>query len=96
MAQRIILASGFEIRVQLLRNAGVDVEVIPARIDEAAIRASLEAEGASPRDVADALAEMKAQRIAAKHPDALVIGCDQVLAFGQEVFSTLNHLKTRW
>ena len=87
MAQRIILASGSEIRAQLLRNAGVDVEVIPARIDEDTIRASLEAEGASPRDVADALAEMKAQRIAAKHPDALVIGCDQVLAFGQEVFS---------
>ena len=87
MTDRIILASGSEIRAQLLRNAGVPVDVVPARIDEEAVRASLEAEGAMPRDVADTLAELKAQRIAAKHPDALVIGCDQVLAFGQQILA---------
>ena len=87
MSERLILASGSEIRAQLLRNAGVAVDIVPARIDEEAIRASLEAEAATPRDVADTLAELKAQRIAAKHPDALVIGCDQVLAFGQDILS---------
>ena len=87
MSERLILASGSEIRAQLLRNAGVAVDIVPARIDEEAIRASLEAEAATPRDVADTLAELKAQRIAAKHPDALVIGCDQVLAFGQNILS---------
>lgn len=87
MTDRIILASGSEIRAQLLRNAGVSVDVVPARIDEDAVRASLEAEGATPRDVADTLAELKAQRIAAKHPEALVIGCDQVLAFGQQILA---------
>ncbi len=81
MPPRIILASGSTIRADLLRNAGVPFDVAVARIDESAIRDSLLAEGATPRDIADTLAEMKSARVAAKHPDALVIGCDQVLAF---------------
>lgn len=78
MQHRFILASGSEIRAQLLRNAGLDIEVVPARIDEDAIKAALLDEGAKPRDVADALAEHKARRIAVKHPGAYVLGCDQV------------------
>jgi septum formation protein len=87
MHEPIILASGSDIRATLLRNAGVSFEVSVARIDEDAMRQSLEAEQASPRDIADALAEMKAKRVAAKHPDALVIGCDQVLAFGRDILA---------
>jgi len=87
MVDHIILASGSEIRATLLRNAGVDFTVTVARIDEEAIRASLQAEQASPRDIADTLAEMKAQRVAAKHPEGLVIGCDQILAHGQTILS---------
>jgi len=78
---RLVLASASEIRATLLRNAGVQIDVIPARIDEATIRAALEAEEASPRDVADTLAEMKAMKLSERHPDAMVLGCDQVLAF---------------
>jgi len=87
MTAPIVLASGSEIRAQLLRNAGVEITVEPARIDEEAVIASLRAEGAAPRDVADTLAELKAQRVAARHPGALVIGCDQVLAFGQDILT---------
>ena len=87
MNDRIILASGSDIRAQLLSNACVAFEVSAARVDEDAVRASLEAEQASPRDIADTLAELKAQRVAAKNPDALVIGCDQVLAFGQTILN---------
>ncbi len=83
----LILASGSNIRAQLLRNAALEFEVSVARVDEDAIRASLEAEQASPRDIADTLAELKAQRVAARFPDALVIGCDQVLALGQDIFT---------
>ena len=36
-------------------------------------------EAATPRDIADALAEMKARKVSDKHPGALVLGCDQVL-----------------
>ncbi len=100
MTDRIILASGSEIRAQLLRNAQVDFETVVARVDEDAVRDALIAEGATPRDMADTLAELKAQRVAMKHPDALVIGCDQILVLGQTPFAkphspadALDHLK---
>lgn len=101
MTSHLILASASEIRAQLLQNAGVSCEIIPARIDEDSIKAALEYEKASPRDVADTLAEMKARRIAEKKPGHLVLGCDQVLACNGEVFSkptskdiAVKHLKT--
>ncbi len=87
MTTPIILASGSEIRAQLLRNAAIDFTIKTARVDEDAIKQSLIAEDASPRDIADALAEMKAKRVGTKNPEALVIGCDQVLALGRQVFS---------
>jgi septum formation protein len=86
MPRPLILASGSEIRLHLLRSAGLDVHAQVARIDETLIRAGLAAEKAHPRDIADTLAEMKAARIAAKAPDALVLGCDQVLEFRHEVW----------
>ena len=67
------------IRAQLLRAAGLDFTPAGPRVDEEAIRAALTAEGASPRDMADALAEMKARKLAERNPQACVIGCDQVL-----------------
>jgi septum formation protein len=81
MSVHIILASGSEIRAQLLRNAGVPFEVLPARVDEETLKAGLLAEEASPWDTADALAELKAQKVAVKHPGSYVLGCDQVLDF---------------
>ena len=87
MSQHIILASGSATRAQLLTNAAVPFEVVIPRIDEAAIRDSMRAESASPRDIADTLAAAKAARIAAKHPEALVIGTDQVLAHDDALLS---------
>ena len=87
MNDRIILASGSETRQALLRNAGVKFEISIANIDEDTIRKSLESESASPRDIADALAEFKARKVAMKQPDALVIGCDQTLDFEGKVLS---------
>lgn len=83
----IVLASASEIRLTLLQAANVAASARPARIDEESIRASLEAEGASPRDLADTLAEMKARKIAEKDPSALVLGCDQVLEMKGRVFA---------
>ncbi len=65
----------------MLRAAGIDVVSHPARVDEAALRAGLEAEDATPQDIADFLAEMKARKIAERHPESLVLGCDQILEF---------------
>lgn len=86
MTRPLLLASASTIRLQLLRNAGLVVTAEPARIDEDSIRQSLEAEQAKPRDIADALAELKAEKLANRHPTALVLGCDQVLAFQGRVF----------
>lgn len=83
----LILASASPIRAALLRNAGVEVACHPARIDEETIRQALAAEGASPRDQADTLAEMKAAKLAPRFPGAVVIGCDQVLDLGGQVFA---------
>lgn len=83
----IILASASQIRATLLRNAGLDLQVEPARIDEDAIRDALMAESAHPRDVADTLAEMKALKVSARHPGALVLGADQVLELKGAIFS---------
>ena len=79
MAQNFILASGSAIRTHLLRQAAVDHTVEVPRIDEAMIKESLVSEAASPRNIADTLAEMKARKISEKHAGALVLGADQVL-----------------
>ncbi len=87
MADPIILASSSDIRATLLKNAGVPFTVEKARVDEEMIRAALEADGANPRDIADALAEAKARKVSTKFPGHLVIGCDQVLDLGGAVLS---------
>ncbi len=76
----LVLASGSSTRAQMLRRAGVDVEIMPARVDEDAAKAAFDAEGASPRDLADALAAMKAERVSRRAPGRLVLGADQVLS----------------
>lgn len=85
MLAPLILASASDIRLALLQGAGIAVRAIPARIDEEAIVASLLSENAGPRDIADTLAEMKARKIAERFPSDLVLGCDQVLALGQDL-----------
>ena len=87
MTQTLVLASASPIRAELLRRAGVTFEVRPARIDEESLREGLLAEGTNPRDLADALAEHKARRIASRMPEALVLGCDQILDLDGVVFA---------
>ncbi len=82
----LILASQSVSRREMLEQAGVPIEIVPARIDEAAIRDALLAEQASPRDIADTLAETKARKIAGRMPGRLVLGCDQVLAHKHMIF----------
>ena len=84
---QIILASGSSIRAALLTQAGIPFEARPARVDEDAIKAALLMEEATPRDVADALAEFKARKIAEKDPGAVVIGSDQVLEYQGRILS---------
>lgn len=87
MVPPLILASSSEIRATLLRNAGVPIEVVKPRVDEIALRRGLEAEKAAPRDIADALAEMKAAKVGGRNPERMVLGCDQVLEFERRLLS---------
>jgi septum formation protein len=82
----LILASRSTGRAAMLRNARVPAEIVPAAVDETAVKAGMLAEGALPRDVADALAELKARRVAAMHPGRLVLGADQVLVCGGRIY----------
>lgn len=82
---KLILASGSAARRQMLEAAGLDFEIQIPRVDEEASKASLRAEGLRPRDQADALAELKALSVSLSTP-GFVIGADQMLALGGEVF----------
>lgn len=83
----LILASTSSSRIAMMRAAGLVFDTQPARVDEDAIRAALLVEGASPRDIADVLAEAKAARVSSKSPDALVLGADQVLDLNGAILS---------
>ena len=76
---RLILANQSKFRAGLLAAAGVTAEAMPAFVDEAEIKAGAKAEGMSAVDTAMVLASLKAERIARRFPEALVVGGDQIL-----------------
>lgn len=93
----IILASGSAIRRQILDGAGLDYKVIVKPVDEASIKASMLAEGAKPREIADALAEAKSVRVSRTQP-GLVIGADQIMVMDGQLFDkpkTLEEARAR-
>lgn len=81
----LILASASPIRAQLLRDAGVEFSVIPARVDEDQLKQDHQL--ASPQDLATSLALAKAKDVSRLNPGAFVIGCDQVLELDGEILS---------
>lgn len=76
----LVLASGSASRAAMLRQAGLDFEIRPARVDEEEIKLSLKAENASPRQAAEALAELKAKRASRDDSESFIIAADQMLA----------------
>jgi len=80
----LVLASGSRIRAELMKNAGLTIDVDPADVDERAVEAPLLEAGFPPEDLASVLAEAKANEVSARRPDDLVIGADQILAFEGE------------
>ena len=75
----IVLASQSAARRAMLTAAGVAHDALPAHIDEDGVTAGLQAEGASPEHIADALAELKAVKISRSLPGVLVLGADSVV-----------------
>src|SRR5262245_1710239 len=86
MSTKLILASASPFRKALLVNAGLDFISVRPDIDEREVEAPLKGSGATPEDVAMILATAKADDISDDNPAALVIGCDQTLSLGDEIF----------
>ncbi|MEQ9248895.1 MAG: Maf-like protein [Nitratireductor sp.] len=82
----IVLASGSAFRQKMLRDAGVVFRVERSEIDERAVEKTLEGSGADPETLAQILAEAKAVDVSEREPGAVVIGADQTLSLGDEVF----------
>ncbi|MGE5145672.1 MAG: Maf family nucleotide pyrophosphatase [Candidatus Eiseniibacteriota bacterium] len=78
-AAALILASGSAVRARLLSEAGIAFTREVAAVDEAEVKATVAGEGGTAAMAAETLAELKAQRVSRRHPDALVIGADQIL-----------------
>jgi septum formation protein len=81
----LVLASKSAARRAVLEGAGVPFEAAVAGVDEEAVKAGLLAEGASPREVADALAELKAIKVSRGRPE-FVVGADQTLEFEGQLY----------
>jgi septum formation protein len=78
---RIVLASASPARLATLVSAGLDPEVIISDVDEDVVHSHDAA------NLAAALAQMKARDVAQKlsDADALIIGCDSILAFERDI-----------
>jgi len=92
---RVILASASPARLATLRAAGLDPEVIVSGVDEDQVD-SHDAE-----NLAAALAQLKCRAVAAQldDADALIIGCDSVLAFENGILGKpedAREAKARW
>jgi septum formation protein len=86
------LASKSAARRAVLEGAGVPYEAVVAGVDEEAVKTSLVAEGATPRDVADALAELKAIRVS-RGRQGFVIGADQTLDLDGALYDKAESLE---
>jgi septum formation protein len=82
ISYRLVLASASPARRNLLKAAGIDVDVLVSGVDESAVEAD------DAYTLSLALARMKARTVAAQtraEPGALILGCDSVLAFDGEI-----------
>ncbi len=77
---KIVLASTSAYRRELLQRFGLPFETARPDIDESPLPDE------SPAATAERLAEQKARAVAAAHPDALIIGSDQVAHMGETRF----------
>jgi septum formation protein len=72
-AAAFVLASASAGRLRVLRDAGMDPEVLVSGVDESSD------DGLDTAALVAVLAERKAGAVAARRPDALVLGCDSLL-----------------
>lgn len=84
--QKIILGSSSIYRKELLQRLQIPFDRVSPRVDETPLM------GESPQQTAARLAEAKARAVAENHPQALIIGSDQVAVLGDlRLGKPLNH-----
>lgn len=76
---KFVLASASPARRRLLQNAGIEPIVRQSDFDESQVNLT------DPGELVQTLAQCKAETVAAKETDALVLGCDSVLAIDGEI-----------
>jgi septum formation protein len=86
-----VLASKSVARRAVLDGAGVAYEAASAGVDEDAVKAGMLTEGATPREIADALAELKAIKVSRSRTE-FVIGADQTLEFAGQLYDKAETL----
>ncbi len=79
-AYPLILASASPRRKMLLRQLGVDFQVVASGFREPAPRP-----GVTPREYAMANASGKALHVHQKYPDAVVLGCDTIVVLDERI-----------
>jgi septum formation protein len=77
---RFILASSSPRRIQLLREAKFDPEVVRPEVEE------IESAFLTPSELVRLNARLKAAAVALRYPDTIVLGADTLVALGTEVF----------
>ena len=92
MNARVVLASQSASRKAILTGAGIAFEAASPGVDEDALKVGLLARGATPREIAGALAEAKALALP-RAPDELVIGSDQTLEFEGRLYDKAASLE---
>jgi septum formation protein len=90
-ATGIVLASKSAARRAVLDGAGVPYEAATAGVDEDAVKIGMLAEGANAREIADALAELKAIKVSRSRTE-FVIGADQTLEFEGKLYDKVETL----
>jgi nucleoside triphosphate pyrophosphatase len=81
----LILASQSRARQMLLASAGIAFEAVPAELDERTLQKT---SGLSaPGEIAALLARAKAVAVSQQKPGRFVVGADQTLALGLQLFS---------
>ena len=84
---KIVLASKSQVRKKILEESALKFSVVPSNVDEEAVKESLISEGATPEIISKNLAELKANKISQKIPNAIVIGVDSVIDLKGELIS---------
>ena len=87
MMDKIILASNSKVRKNILNSNGISCKVIPSNVDEDSIKISLSKKNASPEIISKNLAELKANKVSAKHRDHIVLGADSVIDLDGSILS---------